>query len=189
MVDSNSVLTVISIIANVVAIIVAPIVSVGIAQKLQDRDRKRQDKMNIFKILMESRIYGWTPQSVNALNTIDIVFADESEVIEQWRTYYKALWVNDPDNMQKQTMIDERDNLLVVMAKALGYKDKITLQTIQKPYMPAGMDEWIKKENQYKNNQLLASEMFLSILKNQNGETNNGKDENAVRKPNGKKHR
>lgn len=43
---------------NIAAIILAPIVSVIIGQKLQDRARKRDDKMQIFKILMASRIYG-----------------------------------------------------------------------------------------------------------------------------------
>ncbi len=165
-------LTIISIIINCIAIIIAPIISVWIAQKLQDKDKKRQDKMEIFKTLMAGRIYGWTSQSVNALNTIDIVFADEAEVIKQWRKYYEALWVNNPDNKQRQIIIDEQEALLVEMAKALGYKDSITLKTIQKPYMPEGMFSELQKENRYKNNQLQAIELLISKL--QNGGKDNG---------------
>ena len=51
-------------------------VSVVIGQKLQDRSKKRQDKMEIFKELMTSRVYGWTNSSVQALNIIDVVFAE-----------------------------------------------------------------------------------------------------------------
>lgn len=76
---------VISIIINCIVIIIAPIISVWVAQKIQDRSKKRQDKVEIFKTLMTSRIYGWTHQSVNALNIIDIVFADDKEVRQQWK--------------------------------------------------------------------------------------------------------
>ena len=182
-------LTIISIIVNCIAIIVAPIVSVVIAQKLQDWGKKRQDKMDIFMTLMTSRIYGWTPQSVNALNSIDIIFSDEPEVIKQWRNYYKALWVNNPDDKQKQTMIDEQESLLEIMAKSLGYKDSITLKTIQKPYMPEGMFNEMQMQNQYKTNQLQAMELLISRLQNSSGENQNGQNENAVRKTNGRKHK
>lgn len=66
---------------NIAAIILAPVISVIIGQKLQDRAKKRQDKMEIFKELMTSRVYGWTNSSVYALNIIDIVFADTVENI------------------------------------------------------------------------------------------------------------
>lgn len=64
---------------NIAAIILAPIVSVIIGQKLQDRARKRDDIMQIFKILMASRIYGWTNASVEALNLIEAVFAKDKK--------------------------------------------------------------------------------------------------------------
>ena len=44
---------------NIAAIILMPVLSVIIGQKLQDRAKKRQDKMEIFKALMTSRVYGW----------------------------------------------------------------------------------------------------------------------------------
>ena len=66
---------------NIAAIILAPIVSVIVGQKLQNRARKRDDKMQIFKILMSSRIYGWTNASVEALNLIEVVFAKDKKVI------------------------------------------------------------------------------------------------------------
>ena len=39
--------------------------------------------MQIFKILMTSRIFGWTNESVQAMNLIDIVFADDKDVRKQ----------------------------------------------------------------------------------------------------------
>lgn len=70
---------------NLIAIIIIPIAAVLIAQWLQNRAEKRKDKMQIFKALMTSRIYGWTPESVNALNIIDIVFANDKGVRAAWK--------------------------------------------------------------------------------------------------------
>lgn len=44
------------------ALIIIPIVAVIIGQWLQNRSEKRKDKMQIFKVLMTSRIFGWTPK-------------------------------------------------------------------------------------------------------------------------------
>ena len=60
---------------NLVAIVGIPILAVVIGQYLQNRAEKRKDKMQIFRTLMTSRIYGWTVDSVHALNLIDVVFA------------------------------------------------------------------------------------------------------------------
>ena len=68
---------------NIAAIILAPVVSVIIGQKLQDRAKRRQDKMDIFKTLMTNRVYIWTTASAHALNIIDIVFADDKKVRSQ----------------------------------------------------------------------------------------------------------
>lgn len=51
-------------ILNLIAIIVIPIVAVLVGQWLQNKSKKRKDKMHIFKTLMTSRIYGWTQISV-----------------------------------------------------------------------------------------------------------------------------
>ena len=47
-------------ILNLIAIVVIPIVAVVIGQHLQNRAEIRKDRMHIFKVLMTSRIYGWT---------------------------------------------------------------------------------------------------------------------------------
>ena len=70
---------------NIVALILVPILAVIVGQKLQDRAQKRNDKMQIFKILMTSRIFGWTNESVQAMNLIDIVFADDETI------FYKGI--------------------------------------------------------------------------------------------------
>ena len=75
-------------ILNLIAIIVIPIVAVLIGQHLQNRAEIRKDKMHIFKVLMTSRIYGWTQESVHCLNIIDIVFSDDENVRNAWKDLY-----------------------------------------------------------------------------------------------------
>lgn len=72
-------------ILNLIALIIVPIIAVMIGQYLQDRAKKREDKMDIFKALMTSRAFGWTNASVYALNTIEIVFANNKAVLQQWK--------------------------------------------------------------------------------------------------------
>ena len=75
-------------ILNLIAIVVIPIVAVVIGQHLQNRAEIRKDRMHIFKVLMTSRIYGWTQESVHCLNIIDIVFSDDKKVRNAWKDLF-----------------------------------------------------------------------------------------------------
>lgn len=124
---------------NLIAIIIIPIVAVLIGQWLQNRMEKRKDKMQIFKILMTSRIYGWTLDSVNALNIIDIIFADDKYVRNAWKELNDKYHVSNPDEQQLEKIKKAQYKLLEAIANSLGYKDKITWEIIQTPYIPDGM--------------------------------------------------
>ena len=128
------------------ALIIIPIVAVVIAQWLQNRSEKRKDKMQIFKTLMTSRIYGWTPDSVNALNIIDIVFSDDEKVRAAWKDLNDKYRVTNPDQQHLKKIENAHYKLLEAMANSLGYKDKITWETIQNPYMPVGMAQQIEAQ-------------------------------------------
>ena len=90
---------VVNLVANLVAIIIAPVVAVLIGQWFQNRGEKRKDKLEIFKTLMIAR-NGWNPESVKALNIIDIVYADDKAVREQWKEYYDRLCVEEPSEIE-----------------------------------------------------------------------------------------
>ena len=128
------------------ALIIIPIVAVVIAQWLQNRSEKRKDKMQIFKTLMTSRIYGWTPDSVNALNIIDIVFSDDEKVRAAWKDLNDKYRVTNPDQQHLKKIENAQYKLLEAMANSLGYKEKITWETIQNPYMPVGMKQQIETQ-------------------------------------------
>lgn len=126
-------------ILNLIAIIVIPIVAVLIGQHLQNRAEIRKDKMHIFKVLMTSRIYGWTQESVHCLNIIDIVFSDDKKVRNAWKDLYDKYCVQNPDDTQLKKIQNAQYKLLDTMASSLGYKDIVTWETIQNPYIPEGM--------------------------------------------------
>ena len=152
-------------ILNLIAIVVIPIAAVLIGQHLQNRAEIRKDKMQIFKTLMTSRIYGWTQESVHCLNIIDIVFSDDKKVRNAWKDLYDKYCVQNPDETQLKKIQNAQYKLLETIAESLGYKDKITWETIQNPYVPDGMiKQWQEQEakSQQAYNTLLNS--MLSIM-------------------------
>ena len=146
-------------ILNLLAIIIIPIAAVLIGQHLQNRAEKRKDKMHIFKVLMTSRIYGWTQESVHCLNIIDIVFSDDEKVRNAWKDLFDKYCVQNPDDTQLKKIQNAQYKLLETMAKSLGYKDKVTWETIQNPYVPDGL----RRQQQ---EQAASQQAYNSILLN-----------------------
>ena len=156
-------------ILNLIAIIIIPIIAVIVGQWLQTRSEKRKDKMHIFKTLMTSRVYGWTQESVHCLNIIDIVFADDKKVRNAWKDLYDKYCVQNPDESQLKKIETAQYKLLETMAVSLGYKDKVTWETIQNPYIPKGMLRQIEAQNQSQqayNNLLLNIQQMMPQSKN-----------------------
>lgn len=128
-------------ILNLVSLIVIPIIAVVLGYKLQDRAEKRKDKMQVFKAVMTFR-YGWSKESVEALNSIPIIFSGkckDSKVRDCWKKYYEYLCIQKPDDMQIKQRNEALYKLLENMADVLGYKNNVTWEDIQNPYVPEGM--------------------------------------------------
>lgn len=154
-------------ILNVVAVLTIPVVAVVIGQKLQEKTEKRKDKMKIFQCLMTRRITGWAnPDAVDALNTIDIVFSDSVDVCNQWHILFDKY----RPEITRQEQYRDECKLLELMANNLGYKDKITWETIQSPYYPIGLDKQIVRNTEIlKGQEVLAraSENLVQIITSQ----------------------
>ena len=147
-------------IINAVAIIAIPIVAVLVGQMLQNRSQKRKDKMAIFQCLMTHRATGWAHQdTVNALNTIDIVFSDCESVRKQWAVLLSKY----RKEFSQQEQYREQCKLLELMANDLGYKDKITWETIQNPYLPDGLVQRMQKTEKFEQGQLAIAEFMVNM--------------------------
>ena len=151
-----------NLVVNLVAIIIAPVVAVLIGQWFQNRGEKRKDKLEIFKTLMIAR-NGWNPESVKALNIIDIVYADDKAVREQWKEYYDRLCVEEPSEIELKKIKTSQDKLLEAIATSLGYKDKVTWETIQNPYVPKGMIEEAQMQREWQKGQLECARYFMNL--------------------------
>lgn len=147
-------------IINAVAIIAIPIAAVYVGQKLQDRSEKRKDKMAVFQCLMTHRATGWAHQdTVNALNTIDIVFVDDEAVRKCWADLFSKY----KPSYSAQEITTAQCKLLEAMAEALGYEKKITWETIQNPYLPDGLVQRMQKTEKFEQGQLAIAEFMVNM--------------------------
>ena len=160
-------------VVNIVALIVIPILAVIIGQKLQERAQKRNDKIQIFKILMTSRIYGGTNDSVQAMNLIDVVFADDKAVCKQWKTCFDKMCVENPTETDLLKIKKEKEKLLETMAKSLGYKN-VSWESIQNPYIPKGMTDLIEQQQKYQTTQSVIMEQMKNMMQTNEKDENNG---------------
>lgn len=72
-------------------------------------------------------------------NGCNIVFSDDKKVRNAWKDLYDKYCVKDPDEVQLKKIQNAQYKLLETIAKSLGYKDKVTRETIQNPYIPDGL--------------------------------------------------
>lgn len=159
----DNALTIFTII-NTIAIIIIPIVTVLIGQWLQKKEKQRDDKMKVFKTLMTYRSFGWTNESVYALNILDIVFAKNKDVIAPWKIYKDRLTIENPTETDIKKIEIEKYKLLEVMAKSLNYD--ISWETLQNPYLPQGMVNNMVQQQNYQNTQTKVMEKFNELLNN-----------------------
>lgn len=149
--------------ANIIALVAVPIIAVWVGQFLQNRAAKRKDKMVIFQCLMTNRATGWANQdTVNALNSIDIVFCDDKEVRKRWAellSKYKPSFTT-------QEKYLAQCKLLEAMAKALGYGKKITWETIQTPYLPEVLLQRMDNAAKYESGQLAMADLVMNMIGN-----------------------
>ena len=140
---------------NIIAILLSPVIAVLVTLWYQSRREKRNTKLSLFITLMAYRkLNKPTHDWAKSLNLIDIVFADNQDVVKLWHEYYEHLCEDSSTQATQHTYL----NLLSEMAKVLGYKG-LQQTDIDKFYRPM-VHEKDDKENQELFDQL------LRVLKN-----------------------
>ena len=120
-------------IVTVIALVAGPAVGVAITLWHQRRTEKRATKERLFMTLMAHRkSFPPAPDWTNALNVIDIVYADSPKIVGQWHKLYDTL-TQFPINMQRYN--HQYIELLSEMATSLGYRS-IQQTDIDKFYTP-----------------------------------------------------
>ena len=69
-----------------------------------------------------------------------------------------------PSQNQLELINKANYKLLEAISKSLGYKDKITWDTIQSPYIPKGLYAQMRMQGIYNHNMSAVAEKFNSIL-------------------------
>lgn len=136
------------------AVLVGPIVAVFITLWSQSRKDKKAAKRQLFTTLMAQRKSLIISQEVaGALNTIDVVFADNQAVVNLWHKYYTLL-SQPPGQERDHTWLE----LLAAMAEDLDYT-QLKQTDLDKFYIPQGHVDRIDFERE-------ASAEWLRVLKN-----------------------
>lgn len=113
----------------ILATLLGPVLAVQ-AQKWLERHRNAYDrKMNVFATLMTTRATRTSPEHVRALNSIDIVFHRNSQVVAKWREYSDAL------NLIDATTDGKFLDLMFEMSRELKFDfDRVMLKRVV--YLP-----------------------------------------------------
>jgi hypothetical protein len=140
--SASDVIQICNIVATVLAVIAAPVIALWIGGKLQARENVRQEQLKLLGVLLSLRHQPLSPEIFRALNLIDAVFADATDVREMWSKYYSAL--SDP-NLQNQpgyaVREEKRRDLMIAIVKRLGLQKKISTSDLLRTYIPAAVIE------------------------------------------------
>jgi len=141
-------------IINIIAVIVGPIVAVSITLWYQGRKEKRDTKHRAFLLLMAHR-KSIPPSSVmvEVLNTLDVLFADNRQIVELWHKYYTLLG-QPPCEDRQHTWLE----LLAAIAEDLHYPT-VKQTDIDKFYIPQGHLDQFELQGNIQNE-------FLRVLQN-----------------------
>jgi hypothetical protein len=129
-------------IVNGIAIVLAPIVALGVGGILQRRSDVNKTKLTVFGTLIALRHDPLSVESTRALNLIDAAFADDSRVREAWTRYYTVLNDQSMNAAPGYSIREEkRRDLLLEMVKALGLSRKISSADLLRTYLPTFVAE------------------------------------------------
>lgn len=139
---TSDLLTSINIVATVAAVIAAPIIALWVGMKLQSRTNARQQKLQLLGALLSLRHVPLSPDNFKALNLLDAVFVDDSNVREAWSKYYAALNDANLNNPTGTSIRDEkRRDLLIAIIASLGLSKKISTSDLLRTYAPTAIVE------------------------------------------------
>lgn len=131
-----------SIVLVVVTALISGLLATVVTIWWQHRNELRQKKMHVFETLMSYRYMISHQESVNALNSVDIVFYKDKTVREAYAAFLNETGKKPEFN---PNIADKHLKLLEEMAKCLGLKD-IHWDDIKQCYYPSGLAQKIQDE-------------------------------------------
>lgn len=118
---------------NIIAVVSGPILAVIITLLYQKRKEKRDAKYQAFLRLMAYRkSIPPNPVMIEILNILDVIFADNKNIVDLWHKYYSLL-SQPPSQEREHTWLE----LLSEIAKDLNYPT-LKQTDLDKFYIPQG---------------------------------------------------
>jgi Family of unknown function (DUF6680) len=149
--------------ASLLAVLLSPVIAVGVTLWYQTRKEKRDAKRWIAQTLMATRHSQITDEAVRALNLIDLVYYDSPSVRRLWREYFEMLsneGLNNPigwATRQKKNL-----EMLTEMATVLGYGKAVTHLDVDRVYYPQGLGDQAQRAREI-------SDELLRVLRGSQG--------------------
>jgi hypothetical protein len=128
---------------TICVVLLSPIIAVLITLWHQNRQTKRNAKMQLFMDLVSFRDHvPFTWQYVVALNRIDVVFHKQEDILRIWHEYYDLI-LQPQTEIVKGQVKEKTVALISEIAKHLGYHN-IDQIFLQRYYQPKGhFDEFV----------------------------------------------
>lgn len=143
----------------------------------QDKNRIKNKKMQIFETLMAYRYMVFSQESVNAMNSIDVVFYKDEKVRQAYKDF-----INETEKKPEANpnIGDKYLKLLEEIAKVLDYEN-IHWDDIKRSYYPNGLADKIQEETMLRKMQIESVAANIAIKQNsQNTSTDNQFTERMV---------
>ena len=107
---------------TVLAILIGPIVAVGITLWIECRRRKRDSRVIVLRQLRATRHLPGDPNYSTAVNLIPVEFNDEPDVMAAYKAYHEALRQSSsskPDNTM-QFLISKQTKMIFAIMRSWG---------------------------------------------------------------------
>ena len=133
---------------NLAAILLSPVIAVLVTLWWQQRKEKRDMKRWILQTLITNRETPIAADNVRALNLVELAFHDSEKVRRIWGELFELFKRHEATAEWSETSRKKNLELIVEMARILGYGKVITAFNADRRYFPIGMAEQIGKQNQ-----------------------------------------
>jgi hypothetical protein len=135
-------LSAVAAIAAAVATWRAPLSAARMSEKLRRDGDAAQDirrfKLSIFAAVMQERASIYSAESVRALNSIDVAFAQSTNVREAWAELFQVFSLQ---NAPPHVMDERIRKLLREMAIDLGISDSLRMDDFSRVYYPNALQQ------------------------------------------------
>ncbi len=149
---------------TLVAILTSPVVAVLISVWLEGRREQRRNKFWVLTNLLAHRGDLPHPESVLALNMIDLAFHKNQKVRELWHQLYDMACnegLNSPVGAEER--VKKANELIAAVAKVLKYGKKFTLQDVERVYRPVGLGHLLSRSEEIQNELLRVLKAAASV--------------------------